>query len=275
MRRTLLSLGLLLAVAFPVRADEAVKPMVVPFEILPSGHMTIMVKLNGKGPYKFIFDTGAPLTLLNSKVADEAGILKAGPKPTVSLLPSAQQVKVKEVDINGLKVEDMQAVVMDHPTVKAISDAFEKEAGTIYGIVGFPFFARYKTTIDYQARTLTFTPNGYKPTDVMLALIAELTRSDNGPRVLAPAALWGMTAAKADNDEMDGVVIKTVLPGGAAALGGLKPGDRLLTLDGRWTDTLADLYTAAGAVKPGKEVTVKVRRDGKDLTLKVKPVSGL
>jgi hypothetical protein len=275
MRHSLISLGLLAALAVPVRAEEPVKPVVVPFEMLPSGHMTIMVKINGKGPYKFIFDTGAPLTLLNSKVADEAGVMKKGDKPTISLLPSAQQVKIKELDVNGLKVEDMPGVVMDHPTVKAISDAFEKDAGPLYGIVGFPFFARYKMTLDYKAKTLTFVPNGFKPPDVMQSLMLELTKSDKGPKILVPAALWGMTAAKTDNDEMDGVVVKEVLPGGAAATGGLKPGDRLLTLDGRWTDTLTDLYVAAGAVKPGQEVVVKVRRDGKELTLKVKPVSGL
>jgi hypothetical protein len=275
MRRTLFSLGLVLAVALPARAQEAPKPVVVPFETLPSGHMTIMVKVNGKGPYKLIFDTGAPLTLVNTKLADESGVMKAGAKQGFSLLPSAQQVKIKEIDINGLKVEEMPAVVMDHPTVKAISDAFEDKAGPIYGIVGFPFFARYKMTLDYKARTLTFVPNGYKPPDVMVALMAELTRSETGPKMLAPAALWGLTAAKADGDEKDGVDVKEVRPGSPAALGGLKPGDRLLTLDGRWTDTLADLYAAAGVVQPGKEVAVKVLRDGKEMTLKVKPVSGL
>ena len=55
----------------------------------------------------------------------------------------------------------------------------------------------------------------------------------------------------------------------------MKAGDRLLTLDGRWTDTLVDLYTAAGYVKPGATVAVVVKRDGKEITLKVKPGAGL
>ena len=50
------------------------------------------------------------------------------------------------------------------------------------------------------------------------------------------------------------MTIKEVLPGSPAAAAGLKVGDRLLTLDGRWTDSLADLYTAAGYVKPGETV---------------------
>ena len=46
----------------------------------------------------------------------------------------------------------------------------------------------------------------------------------------------------------------------AADKAGVKRGDRMLTMDGRWTDSLADLYEAAGYVKPGAKVTVKVKR---------------
>jgi S1-C subfamily serine protease len=56
---------------------------------------------------------------------------------------------------------------------------------------------------------------------------------------------------------------------------GLKPGDRVLTIDGRWTDTLADLFAAAGYVKPGTTAPVVVKRDGKEVELKVKPMAGL
>ena len=46
--------------------------------------------------------------------------------------------------------------------------------------------------------------------------------------------------------------MKAVLAGGPAAAGGLKAGDRILTIDGRWTDTLGDAYVAAGFAKPGQ-----------------------
>ena len=50
------------------------KTTVVPFELLRSGHMAVQVKVNGQGPYRLIFDTGAPVTLLNNKIARAAGI---------------------------------------------------------------------------------------------------------------------------------------------------------------------------------------------------------
>src|ERR1043166_4107067 len=74
---------------------EAAKAVVVPFETLPSGHMTVMVKVNGKGPYRLIFDTGAPITLMNNKIAREAGLLKDVPRPLFTLFGSMGEVKVK------------------------------------------------------------------------------------------------------------------------------------------------------------------------------------
>ncbi len=52
-------------------------------------------------------------------------------------------------------------------------------------------------------------------------------------------------------------------------------GDRLLTLDSRWTDSVADTFLAATTVKPGKVVTLVVSRDGKEVKLTVTPGKGL
>jgi hypothetical protein len=269
--RKLLAVALGLALAAPAVAEEP-KPVVVPFEILKSGHMAVMVKVNGKGPYKLIFDTGAPVTLLNNKIGKEAGLIKGDKGGGFALFGNRGEVTVKELEVGDQKAEDVKAVVMDHPTVEAISKAL----GPIDGIVGFPFFARFKMTLDYQAKTLTFVPNGYKPPDVMQAMMmAILGGGKDEVKILAPAAQWGILPAKAADDEAAGVTVKEVLADSPAAKGGLKAGDRLLTLDGRWTDTLADLYTAAGSVKAGQEVAVKISRDGKEMTLKIKPVSGL
>ncbi len=276
MKRILFAPALLLAAALAARAEDAPKPVVVPFEILPSGHITVMAKVNGKGPYKLIFDTGAPMALLNNKIAKEADLLKDAPKPLFSLFGSMGEVKVKELLVGEQSAADMSAMVMDHPTVQAISDAFKDKAGPIDGIVGFPFFARFDMTLDYQAKTMTLKPSGYKPPNVMDAMQKALTESLSGePKVLAPAAQWGIVAAKKKGDEDAGVDVTAVRDGSPAAAAGIKVGDRLLTLDGRWTDTLVDLYTAAGHVKPGVTAAVVVKRDGKEVTLKVKPVAGL
>jgi hypothetical protein len=275
MKRFLFAPLLLLLILCPLPAQEAKpKAVVVPFELLPTGHMTVMVKVNGKGPYKLIFDTGAPITLINNKVAREAGLLEGLKKPPFALFGSMGEAKVSMLEVGAQKAEDVSAMIMDHPTVEAISRAFGKVV-PIEGIVGFPFFARFTTTLDYQTKTMTFVPNGFKPPDVMAGLMASLmTAGNQEPKMLAPAAQWGILAKEA-GDEEAGVLIQSVLSNTPAAEGGLKAGDRLLTLDGRWTDTLRDLYTAASQIKAGNTVLVTVKRDGKELTLKVKPTAGL
>jgi hypothetical protein len=260
----------------PARAETPAKMPrgAVPFEILKTGHMTVMVKVNGKGPYRLIFDTGAPINLLNNKVAKEAGLLKGMRRPVFALFGSMGDVKVKELEVGGQKIGDVEAVVMDHPTVEAISRAF----GPIDGIVGFPFFARFKMTLDYRARTMTFVPNNFVPPSAMKAMEAAmmaLLAGDPGPTVLSSPSQWGMKVKKKPDDEDAGVTVTKVLAGGPAARGGLKEGDRLLTIDGRWTDSVADTFAAAGHVRPGTTVPVVVKRGGKEVKLEVKPASGL
>lgn len=258
----------------PSLKTAADKAVVVPFELLKSRHIAVEVKINGKGPYRLIFDTGAPTNLINNKLGKEAGVLKKDDKTVIPLFGMAGTKTIDTLEIGGVKMEKVPVVVMDHPTVLAISKAL----GPIDGIVGFPFFARYKTTVDYQKKEITFTPNGYVPGDVMQGLMEKLTNPNRGkaqPRIISPDAAWGFTVKdKGAMDEDSGVTVQEILPGTAAASGGLKPGDRVLTLDGRWTDSVADVFNAASAVKPGRAVVLVVKRDGKEVKLTVKPVKG-
>src|SRR5262245_66613744 len=68
------------------KTEPKLMPQVVKFELVPSGHFIVKVKLNGKGPYNLIFDTGAPSTLITPKIAQEADLVqKAKDKPLIPL----------------------------------------------------------------------------------------------------------------------------------------------------------------------------------------------
>src|SRR5262245_30058855 len=184
MRTILCSTLLAVAVVAVTRADTKAdaKPVTVPFELLKSGHMTVQVKINGKGPFSLIFDTGAPMSLLNSRVAKEAKLLSGKNSGVMPLFGTVGEAKIKTLQVGDQKVEDVAAIVMDHPTVEAIAQKLGKK---IDGIVGFPFFARFKMTLDYEKRTMTLTPSGYRPVNVMDAMTTLLIQ---GPpkRTLAP-----------------------------------------------------------------------------------------
>jgi membrane-associated protease RseP (regulator of RpoE activity) len=272
-KRCLLAVCCFLMALIPVRAETlAAEPVTVPFDLLQTKHMVIQVKINGKGPYRVIFDTGAPVSLINSKTAVATDLLpKNAPKPAFSLFGPAAQTTMRTLEIAGLVAHSVPVIIMDHPTVEALSKAL----GPLEGIIGFPFCARYKMSLDYQAKQLTFAPGGFEPTDILQTLVETLlVREKPVARLLAPAALWGFSVDKKDEDEPAGVAIRQVLPGSAAAEAGLQAGDRLLSLDGRWTDSVADCYAAAGYVKAGTEVRIVIERKGIERELTVKPVAG-
>jgi hypothetical protein len=270
-----LALILLIALFAPAedtpRADQPApaKPVVVPFELLKSGHMAVHVMVNDKGPYLLIFDTGAPMSLVNNKLANDAGLFKGKMKSPFALFGSQGNVKIKKLSVGGQSAENVDAIVMDHPTVEALARALDKP---LCGIVGFPFFARFKMTLDYKTKTMTLVPSGYQPPDIMKAMTSALLSP--GAKTLAPAAQFGLIAVKEAGDQADGVDIKEVIAGSPAAKAGLKRGDRLLTLDGRWTDSVSDLYEAASLVKPDEKVELQVKRGDKTLRLSVTPVKG-
>ncbi len=274
MKRIFALLTALVVSATSVHAKEA-KSVTIPFKILKSGHMTVEVKVNGKGPYTLIFDTGAPITLLNTKIGKEAGLTKGG-GGGLALFGMMGQVTVKELQVGEQKVANSSAVIMNHPTVSAISKVF----GPIDGIVGFPFFACFEMTLDYKAKTMTMVPNGFKPPNVMASMQKMMMGSLFGgnkkpkPIILTTSTRLGISVDKKAKDKAAGVTVSRVLKGGAADKAGLKKGDRLLTLDDRWTDSLEDTFSAISFVKPGETIELKVKRGDKTMTLKVTATTG-
>jgi hypothetical protein len=268
--RTTLAILAVFAFTGWTRADD--KPIKVPFDTLKTQHIVVMAKLNGKGPYRLIFDTGAPLTLLSNKIAHDSGVVaKDDKKPALIFFGELPQYKIKTLELGDLKSDNVSVMVMDHPTISAI----DKALGPVEGIIGLTFFAKYRMTIDYQTKEMTFVPVNFTPPDVLKGLLAMLSNPGKQKRVLAPMALWGFNVTGESTEPVAGVTVKEVLPGGPAAVAGLKAGDRLLSLEGRWTDSVADCYQAASFVRPGTAARLVVLREGKEVELTVNVVSGL
>lgn len=235
-------------------------PGVVHAELLKTKHLAIQVKIDGRGPFRLIFDTGSPVVLINSRVAKECKLFESGRKVSGGIGMWPGQVVLKSMEAGGATAESVPAVVIDHPTVKAI----EKLTGPIDGIVGFPFFARFRTEVDYSVPQLRLTPNGHQPPDAMASMMRAFFERSGVPRRIAATGQWGLELDTSLDDEA-GVVVRQVFPNTAAAAAGLLAGDRLLTIDGRWTDSADDAVRAAADVPADMPAKVVVQRGGREL----------
>lgn len=253
----------------PAQAQVPLRTFTVPLEVLETGHIAVKARWNGTGPYRMVLDTGAPICLLNPKAARRAGIISAAQASQTSLMGLNGMATAKQLQVGELQAKNVGIMVMDHPIVALLADV----EGPLDGILGFSFFAHYRMTLDYAGGTVTFTPIDYAPTDVFGLLFSRMMADDTMHRVIEPAALWGLAVVKAG--VATGVQVTRIYPGSAAETAGLRVGDRILTLDGRWTDTVNDCYEAAAFVKPGQTVTLKIVRNGQETEISACPQLGL
>jgi hypothetical protein len=236
-------------------------------EILPSKHVAVRATVNGKGPFRLLFDTGAPLLILTPDAARRAGVIEEGDGAAAGPLGLGRHVLIERVEIGGARVESLSGAVTNHDALRNLSAV----CGELDGIVGFSFFARFDTVIDYQAARVTFTANGYAPRDVLKSVAPSLGGMGGGKRVVPRPVVLGVTL------EAKEPVVRAVAPGGAAEAAGLKAGDRILSFDGRWIEDARDVSTAASTLVPNEATSVRIARPGEaePRTLTLYPRKGL
>src|SRR5262245_22904499 len=91
-----------------LRADEARVPLT-----FVGGRPVVEARINGKGPFRFYFDTGASGPVLGQKLAAEmgaevlgaAGVKSGGDAPDKEPIP-AQVVRLDQVELGDAKLTD-------------------------------------------------------------------------------------------------------------------------------------------------------------------------
>ncbi|MGM0444241.1 MAG: Do family serine endopeptidase [Fibrobacterota bacterium] len=74
---------------------------------------------------------------------------------------------------------------------------------------------------------------------------------------------------QAFNIDKKGVLINDVFKGQPADKAGIESGDIIISIDGKRTENPNDLRNAVASIRPGKEVTLRVIRDGKERKLSI------
>ena len=116
------------------------------------------VKINGKGPYNFVVDTGASQTALSEKLARDLG-LKAITTTVMHGVGGSGKVdssiyRIDRMQLGEVAIKDLPVGTFDDPLISQLAD----------GIIGTAMLAEFIVTIDYERKELILTrPNRFKP----------------------------------------------------------------------------------------------------------------
>jgi hypothetical protein len=131
----------------------------VPFQLIEN-HVYLNVMLNGKGPYRFIFDTGG-LNLIDPAVAKAIGANGSGDAQGSGIGATTESIAFADVD--ALQVGD---ATLTHQLffVAPTRAGFGMSAGLpVDGLIGFEVLARFVTTFDYGAHRVILQLHGANP----------------------------------------------------------------------------------------------------------------
>jgi hypothetical protein len=283
MRSRWLILGLALFCPTPcLRAGEAPKKKEgptyqVPYRLTNVLHVMVRVKINGKGPFNFIVDTGAPLVYVSKETAKKIG-LEADPKGWATL----ERLQIE----GGVSMDKFKARV-ETPFQLEGMNSLGLAGAEIHGILGYSLLARFRLGFDFTQDKLRWTqlafdppapqPLGKGPAPPDLAAIAGLMKMlsffiGKAPLPeMAPRGFLGVGLAEADG----AVTVASVLAGGPAAEAGLKAGDRIDQVQGKAVQSVADIQRRSARVLAGQAVRLTIRRGDKTEEITITAGEGL
>ena len=146
---------MLLLLPAPASGKLHEAPDAVPFRLVDDFAIVVPVYVNGRGPYNFLFDTGATLTAVDSSLARELdlevtgeGVVTGPAGPLAVAVAVARSVKLGPVERLRLEV-----ILRDLGGVRATDPS-------IQGILGQNALSTVDFLIDYRRKTLQIDRDG-------------------------------------------------------------------------------------------------------------------
>ena len=267
-----------LAIDAPGRAPDVGKSYRVPYRMTDTNHFLVRVRIDGKGPFNFLVDTGAPALFVGLDAAKKIGL-----KPD----DDAYFTPIGPLEFEGgAKLTGMKARVED-PFQMVGMNALGLPGASIDGILGFTALARFKIELDPTRDRMVWTRLDYDPQDPFVpraALRGKQSGEMQAMNALGPVAKFAaMLVGKQQPDELlprgfvgveltDGTdvpTIKAVLADSPALAAGLKAGDLLTEIRGQSIATALAAHALLAETSPGDDVPLTVVRAGATLSITV------
>jgi len=264
----------------PAFADEPSKAdlpkgeaKLIPYRLTDTKHILVRVKINDKGPFNLILDTGAPAVFITEKSAKASGLAtdKQGWAASKSFVLEG-----------GLTVPGAKARVSDLFQIEGMN-GMGLAGVELHGVIGYNVLSQYRITYDFTADKLAWTYLNFTPPAVNSM---GKSNSQGSMDVLGPAMkmLAGFMGIKPNFEttgrgligfevaEKDGkIVVEAVYKGSQADKVGLKVGDEIVgyapplkkrqsTPEPEDVERLKELVRLFDRLNPGDVFTLQIRR---------------
>jgi hypothetical protein len=266
-----------------VKADDKTKArqaatFEVPYKFTAANHIVVRAKINGKGPFNFILDTGAPALFVAVPVGKKARV-KADDKGWADL----DRFELE----GGLVIKKARARV-ETPFQLEGMNGLGLAGMEVHGLLGYDVLAKYRMTFDFTTDKLIFTELDYKPRQPVslegkgggadslqsmgkaMAALGKMLDRKATPDVKL-SGFCGLTVAEGDA----GPVVVAVLEKGPAGEAGLKKGDHITRVNDDEVKNVAALLAVTTRTPARSRLKLAVKRDGKSLDVTLETKEGI
>jgi serine protease DegQ len=262
-----------LGLAAPTPAEGPPKSFQVPYRLTKAKHVLVRAKINGKGPYNFIVDTGAPALFVAVPVARKLDI-----RSDSKGWGTFDRFEIE----GGVVLTKIKGRIETPPQIEGMN-ALSLAGVELHGMIGYDILARYRLEIDFTQDKMVWTSLDYKPKAPLslgggrgaggLDLLGSLMKSFSrllGTQASPPVQLRGFLGVEL-KDEDDNPLVQAVLAEGPAGKAGVKVGDHITHVQKRAALNISDVQRYINRKKPGDEITLTVQRgkETKDITIKL------
>ena len=258
----------------PGKEAKARKSFEVPYKFTAAQHIVVRLKINGKGPFNFILDTGAPALFVAVPVGKKAKV-KADPDGWATL---------DKVAVEGGLVMNKVRARIETPFQLEGMNGMGLAGLEVHGMIGYNVLAKYRMEFDFTRDKLVWTELDYTPVSPFklkgkggggsggLEAMGQVMKWIGGflGRKAAPEValrgFFGMTLVDGDDHPR----VEALLEAGPAGAAGLKVGDVVTHVQGREVDDVSDVVRLTRRMPPGTPVKLSVQRgkEKKEITFK-------
>jgi predicted aspartyl protease len=152
------------------------------FKLDRYARMTVPVRFSGRGPYRFLVDTGADRTAVSTDLASELG-LEAGAD---AILHSASgAAKVRTATVRGLELGSGAPRQVQAPLLEAVNMGAD-------GILGIDTLRSQRVLFDFSARTISIVPSEQRLSRYERGTIVVTGKLRNGHLIVTRARSEGV-----------------------------------------------------------------------------------